>query len=107
MIDKKKGMMLKDLYDMKSFDVRQYKFVPERHWVCLDCTMKNIKIPSNIEEYFDFELINLDDYDYNTQLELIVKAFDYGQITLEEYDNIERAIIDAIALEEAVGIGQS
>ena len=41
------------------------------------------------------------------QLELITKAYDYGQITGEEYDDLERVIIDAIALQEAVGIGQS
>lgn len=107
MIDKKKKVMLKDLYNQTAFYTSDYRFVPERHWVCLECAEGNVKKKFKKEEYFDFELIDLDEYSYDMQLELITKAYDYGQITGEEYDDLERVIIDAIALQEAVGIGQS
>lgn len=112
MIDKGKGVLLRDLYAKNSFDTRKYRFIPERHWVCLECAEDFLK--ENLynkhkvkEDYFDFELIDLNDYNYDEQLNLIMKAYDYGQLTPEEYDDLERDIIDAIAMEEAIGIGQA
>ena len=80
--------------------------------MCIDCFEK---LASNIEDSMSkhrinrrihFDEINLDDYDEDTQLLIIEDAYNNGELTSEEYKDLENGLIDYIAFEDAVGLGQ-
>ncbi|MBO5388781.1 MAG: hypothetical protein J6A59_11675 [Lachnospiraceae bacterium] len=110
MVDKKYNITYKEAYDNK--DRGAYRFVKVRHWMCIDCFEKltsdiNKSMPKRkINRRIPFDEINLDDYDEDTQLLIIEDAYNNGELTSEEYRDLENAIIDSIAFRDAMGIGQ-
>lgn len=93
----------------------EYNFVLSRHWFCLDCANKAIDdtkaTNKNYSEYnkrsyqnIPFDEINLENYDEETQLEIIKHAYDNGELDSSEYQDIENSIIECIALRDAEGL---
>lgn len=114
-IDKGKNKTLTEILDNEE-NPKDYKFVLQRHWVCKDCLEKLVnkqlkkkskpkkqqvehRYPSIYSE--EFAELPLEE-----QLEAYEQAYEAGELSAEEYDDIENTIIHDIAFRDALGIGQ-
>lgn len=81
----------------------RYRFVPVRHWLCKQCATKLAKqrTQTKTTKTFNFEEIDLNNYDCETQLQLIRKAYKLGQITAGDYEELINNVIDEIAMADA------
>lgn len=92
-----------------------YNFVPSRHWFCLACANKAIDSIKDTNGYYSeynkrsyqnipFDEISLENYDEETQLEIIKHAYENGELDSSEYQELENSIIHFIALRDAEGL---
>lgn len=103
LFDKKNNISYSDAMRLRLHtNSGKFKFLPVRHWICLDCVAKQVdSLPKNslTKTMSDVAFFK---YNANTQLDILEHAYLYGEITAREYQDIEDIIIDNLAFEEAV-----
>ena len=114
-IDKGKNKTLMEVLD-NGENPKDYKFVLQRHWICQDCLENLLNTKVNVPKKKKHKCIKREEVDiyseeFNNlslleQLDAYEQAYENGELSAEEYEDIENAIIHHIALQEAEGIGQ-
>ena len=113
-IDKGKNKTLTEVLD-NGESPKAYKFALQRHWVCKDCLAKlvNKKLKRTgktkkivKQEYPDIYSEEFEELSMEEQLEAYEQAYENGELSAEEYEDIENAIIHNIAFRDALGLGQ-
>ena len=113
-IDKDKNKTLMKVLD-NGENPKDYKFVLQRHWICKDCLRKILDKKTTVpkrkkiiqrEERIDIYSEEFNKLSLLEQLDAYEQAYENGELSAEEYEDIENAIIHHIALQEAEGIGQ-
>lgn len=84
-----------------NLNVQKFHFVKQRYWMHDTCsnTIK-IKQPKTVSVNIDSK--EFENLSYEQQLDLLYKMYKNKEISIEEYQDIEESLIDAIAFRDAL-----
>lgn len=93
-IDKMKNKTYREIAKSNRY-LYGFRFVLTRHYLCTECAIKRV-LENSFKQYSGLD-----------ELDKLNEAYDNGEISGKEYQTAYDAILANLALQDAVGIGQS